>query len=260
MARSYDIADLITLPRLDASGADALVTELLSLSKGQKLPRPVEQARKSLAERQKELKAALMARLQSLPASDSARAKAADQAEDAAFGATFDWLTGLSRLPESTEESKTARTLLAALFRDGLKFTQLPFKLEWAEADARLRTIDADAGIAEGFARLHGDVFLENLRKAHKEYGAALGITSVKTPEAQPGASLKEPLALVRAALRMYALRVLAHEDGDDVEASGATASLLAPLVEWQSRGGKLTKIAPPPEAPPGAPAPTASV
>jgi len=28
MARRYDIADLITLPRLDASGADALVTEL----------------------------------------------------------------------------------------------------------------------------------------------------------------------------------------------------------------------------------------
>jgi hypothetical protein len=117
MARSYDIADLITLPRLDATGADALVTEVLSLAKTTKLAATVESARKALALRQKELKTALTARLQVLPAADTARAKEADTNEDAAFSATFDWLTGFSKLPESAEESRVARVLLTTLFR-----------------------------------------------------------------------------------------------------------------------------------------------
>jgi hypothetical protein len=246
MARSYDIADLIILPRLDAGAADALVTELLSLAKGKKLESRVESARKALAQRQKELQTALTVRLQALPASDTARAKAADQAEDAAFSATFDWLTGFSKLPDSAEESAAARSLLGALFRDGLKFTQLPYKLEWAEADARLRAIDADPALASAFARLGGEIFLKTLRKAHKEYGAALGITSASAKAAEPpnGASVKEPLGAVRAALRTYALRVLAHADGDEAEIAAKTSELLAPLLEWQSHAGKSGKAA----------------
>ena len=250
MARSYDIADLITLPRLDATGADALVTEVLSLAKGRKLAGPVESARKALAQSQKELKAALTARLQAHPASDTARAKAADQAEDAAFSATFDWLTGLSKLPDSAEESGVARGLLAVLFRDGLKFTQLSYKLEWAEADARLRAIDGDPAIVASFSRLGGDVFLKTMRKAHKEYGAALGITNAKASEPQTAASIREPLTAVRAALRTYALRVLAHEEADDADGAARTGELLGPLVEWQSRAPKIAK-ATSPEAPP---------
>lgn len=141
MARTYEIRDLITLPRLDASSADTLVTELVTRARGRSLSASIASALKSLEERQQELKDALTSRLTAERTTDSGRAKAADQALDAAFSATFDWLTGFSRLPETYEAPKTAARLLGALFPEGLKFTQLPFKLQWAEADARLLLI-----------------------------------------------------------------------------------------------------------------------
>lgn len=240
MARSYDIRELVTLPRLDANGADALVTELLAHAKGKKLAAPVERARKALAEAQKGLKSAIAARLQTLPTADSARAKAADQAEDAAFSATFDWLTGFSKLPDSFEQGAVARRLMGAFFRDGLKFTQLPYKLEWAEADARLRAVTDDRSLEQAFTTLGGEVFLKNLRRAHKEYGEALGVTTPKQAE-QGTVLVKEPLATLRGALRTYVLHVLAHQDDDGASTVDVAEGLLAPLAAWEAptRNGK---------------------
>jgi len=84
MARSYDIRELITLPRLDAIGADALGSELLTCAKGNTLAPLVESARKYLVDAQKALKCADIAPPRS--AGDRQRPrKGADQAEDAAF-------------------------------------------------------------------------------------------------------------------------------------------------------------------------------
>jgi hypothetical protein len=246
MARTYDIRDLITLPRLDASSADALVTEVLTCAKGKSMAAPIESARKNLIEAQKALKGALMSRLQAVSATDSARAREADKAEDAAFSATFDWLTGFSKLPDTYEEVVVAERLLVALFRDGLKFTQLAYKLEWAEADARLRAIAEDRALEDGFEKLGGEIFLKNLRKAHKEYGDALGITTPKGAEV-PAVAVKEPLTAVRTALRTYVLRVLAHGEDDPALAE----TLLAPLAAWEAPNAlRGTKGAPKPVTP----------
>ena len=232
MARTYEIRDLITLPRLDASSADTLVTELVTRARGTSLGASIASALKSLEERQKELKDALTSRLTVERTADNGRAKAADQALDVAFSATFDWLTGFSRLPETYEAAKTAARLLGALFPEGLKFTQLPFKLQWAEADARLSLIAKDSSFEAAFETLGGRVFLENLKKAHKEYGDALGITTTRA--ADPSVpNLHEPLLAVRNAIRTYALRVLAHADEHD---AALAESLLAPLATWESR------------------------
>ncbi len=80
MARSYEIRELVRLPRLDAHGADALVTELLAHARGRTLSAPVDSARKVLVDAQSTLKSALTSRLQALPAVDTARARAADLA------------------------------------------------------------------------------------------------------------------------------------------------------------------------------------
>ena len=226
------IQDIITLPRLDASSADALVTELVTRARGRSLGASIASARKSLEDRQKELKDALTSRLTVERASDNGRTRAADQALDAAFSATYDWLTGFSRLPETYEATKTAGRLLGTLFPEGLKFTQLPFKLQWAEADARLSLIAKDSSFEAAFTALGGGAFLENLKKAHKEYGDALGITTTRA--ADPSVpNLQEPLLAVRNAIRTYALRVLAHADEHDPELAEA---LLAPLATWESR------------------------
>ncbi len=251
MARSYEIRDLITLPRLDASSADALVTELVSRARGKTLAASIASALANLERQQKELKDALTSRLAAERTTDSARARAADQALDAAFSATFDWLTGISKLPESYEVSKTAARLHGALFPEGLKFTQLPFKLQWSEADARLSLIAKDASHEGAFGTLGGSAFLENLRRTHEEYGAALGVTTARAAE-PVAANVQEPLLALRNAIRTYVLRVLAHADEQD---PALVDALLAPLATWESRGGTRGARLPTPDE---APTPTA--
>lgn len=235
MARSYDADRLIVLPRLDASGADALVTEVLARARAVTLPASIERARKHLEAAQKVLRAALSARHQALPSATKDEARAADRDEDAAFSAIFDWSKGLSKLPDALAESGVALRLHTALFGDGLTFTQLPYKLEWAEADARVRAIANDPSLEEAFTSLGGKVLLDNLRRAHKRYGRALGVTSTKAEPEAPLAGVGEPLAEVIAALRLYALRVAAHAEGDDAE-DASLSELLAPLVAWEGR------------------------
>ena len=254
MARSYETRDLITLPRLDASSADALVTELVTRARGRSLAAPIASALATLERQQRSLKDALTSRLAMERTTDSARARAADNALDAAFSATFDWLTGFSKLPESYEASKIAARLHGALFPEGLKFTQLPFKLQWSEADARLSLIAKDTSLEAAFGTLGGSVFLENLRRAHEEYGAALGVTAERA--AEPAApNVQEPLLAVRNAIRTYVLRVLAYADEQD---PALVDALLAPLATWESRGGARGARVPTPGEPTDAvPTPT---
>ena len=83
-------------------------------------------------------------------------------------------------------------------------------------------------------------------RQIADQVHSAFGLTA---QEPQTAALVKEPLAAVRAALRTYALRVLAHEQADDADGG----ELLGPLVEWQSRAPKAAKLAAPATPPAGA-------
>ena len=65
-----------------------------------------------------------------------------------------------------------------------------------------------------------------------------LGVTNPKQAE-QAAVLVKEPLAVLRAALRTYVLRVLAEDA--DVASTDSAEALLAPLTAWDvpPRGGK---------------------
>lgn len=238
MARSFTMNDLVQLPRLDAASAVTLVHRLLTLAaQHKKLPAAVEKARKRLQESHGELEAALRERLVA-PADDPRRAQLADQAEDLALSALYDFLNAYSKLPQSDPAAALADRLLLILYPDGLKFTQLTYAKQWAETSARLQRIAADA-LHRDLKQLGGEKFLKNLQAAHKEYGEALGVTSPRAESAPAAAPVRGPLQRLQEALRQYVLQVSALADSERPATVELATELLAPIGESQSRSAR---------------------
>lgn len=249
MARQFLFSDMVQLPKLDAASAVTLVHQLLTLAaQHKKLPSGVDKARKRLGASLKEVQAGLSQRLAG-SVGDPRRARSADQWEDQAFSALYDLLSGHSKLPDSEPSAATARAMLATVFPDGLKFTQLTYSQQWAEASARLQRIEAD-GLSKALRELGGEPFLRNLKKAHKEYGEALGATSPRVVAAAPIAPVREPLQRLQDALRQYVLQLVANVNEDEPATVELTEELLGPLAEWQSRPARPAAAEPVPEEP----------
>ncbi len=253
MARQFLLSDMVQLPKLDAASAVTLVHQLLTLAaQHKKLPTGIEKARKLLAARHKEVQAGLSERLAGA-VGDPRRARLADQWEDQAFSALYDLLAGHSKLPDSEPSAAVARSALATVFPDGLRFTQLTYAQQWAEANARLERIAAD-GLEPLLRQLGGEPFLRNLKKAHREYGEALGVTSPRAAVAAPAAPVREPLQRLQAALRQYVLQLIAYVNEDEPTTVELAEALLTPLTEWQRRPSRPAQGEPAPAA--DAPAP----
>jgi hypothetical protein len=227
--RSYDAQDIISLPPLSATGAVALGQALLTAGKAQtKLPELVSARMSALDLAHTAVSQALTQKPQ-LP-SDPQRTRSADQQEDRAWGAFHDWLNAWSRLQHP--DADQARAMYAVLFPTRLKFTKLPYQLEWAEAETRLNRIASDHFDPE-IEKLGGKLLIQQVRDSHAAYGEALGITA----EGQDpnGVAIREPLQTFTSALRAYVLAVAAHTDPNDPTSVSVTNSLLAPLQKWQS-------------------------
>lgn len=242
MGRSYDAADIVQLPKLTASGAVALGKELITVASGAStLPANVDKAFGALKKKHTTLRKAVQERL---PASDeeSPDVREADRVIDAAWSATYDWASGWSKLPGKSNATKAAigQLLLKTLFADGLKFTQIKYKLEWAESQARLDAI-AEKQLDTKIEDLGGADFLKTIKAAHKKYGDVLGMTKAKAKEAEV-VQLREPLSEFEAALRKYVLRVTANVDDDDAESAALAETLLAPLAAWESGPAQKTE------------------
>src|SRR5262249_18401445 len=111
-------------------------------------------------------------------------ARAFDLDLDNAWGALKARLDALAELSttDAGPDAIKAASLIAALFPDGLGFLKRPYAAEWAESDARLRRVDAEA-LAGDVDALAGSAFLRAVRRAHEAYGIALGIT--RAPDAR---------------------------------------------------------------------------
>lgn len=233
MSRTFDAQSLVTLPRLDAAGGTALAAEIASAAKGRDLPEVISDALAAVKRTGATLQKAVGLRGQP-DAVDPARARDADIQEDAAWSALFHFLTAWAALPESFPQAKDARAAFQILFYEGLKFTQLVYKLEWGEAEARLTRIAKD-GTAEAIGKLGGDPFLQNLKRAHTEYGKALGVTAQKPAVPAPPA-IREAFDAFAAAVRSYVLVVAGQVREKDNKSAELAAALLEPITRWESK------------------------
>ena len=169
---------------------------------------------------------------------------ASDRVEDNAFGALFDFLSAWARLPaEKHPASAEASTVLREVFAGGLAFLAVRPHDEWQEAEIRLRVI-ADKGHEKTIAQLGGQPFLDHLAVAHKGYGEALGITTVKAAVETPAIRVARDAAVV--VVREYVLRVAALVRKSDPQSEALSQRLLAPIVNWRDVPAKAGAAADP--------------
>jgi len=256
MSRTFESLDLVQLPRLDASSAQALGKEVIVAAKGERLPAAVAEALAELTAVHTALERTVALRLPTSAGPDPARTKRADAALDAGWSALHDVVAGWSRA-ENLRQGTVAATLLPKLFPEGVRFVLLPYKLEWAESSARLRLIK-DQGLDRDLDKLACGPILEQVREAHQEYGDALGVTAAVEND-NGVANIRDALDTFVGALRDYVVRVAASISKRDPKTRVLAQALLAPIQRWEVPGGG-TKVTPAPEPPPPpAPEPSAA-
>lgn len=235
VVRTFDIDEMVQLPRMSASDAIALATALETrIVAAGALPPAI--ARASEAVRQ--ALAVLLGHAEArVPGAASGEAReVANRNLDAAWGGLRWWARGWALLPydEHAAQAEGARALEAKIFPDGLRFTQLPFRSQWVESQARLGLIDKE-GLAELIRTLGGELLLSAVRRAHGDFGRALGLTEVPDePEAAP--QMREGMDQLGSCVRRYVLQVTAHADSGEPGAEALADALLAPLKTWKAR------------------------
>jgi hypothetical protein len=251
MSRSFTANDIVVLPKLDAISAlalgEALTTAVELLLKKQSwktLPAEFAKRYQAVVATLTALRAALVNK-GNASGEDPLRATTADQLLDATWSALFEWLSGWAKLPGS-HEAKKAAPILADVFNEGLKFTQLKYKLEWGESAVRIERIKSNKHDV-AIEALGGKPFLKKLYAHQKEYGEALGLTAASA-EPSPSAALvsvRDALAGFESALRKYALGVTAYGEDDDKgpDAAGVAEALLLPLAQWESLAPRAASV-----------------
>ena len=254
---SYSAADVIQLPRLQASGAMALGGQLIAAAKPHKkiLSKSIAKALTAFDTQYISLTDAI--RDQVLPsAGTAADTVQLDRNVDGCWSGLNDFFTAFTKLP-GVPQSAEAASLQAAIFPDGLKFILLPYELEWAQSDIRIQRIEKNK-LDTRIEALGGGIFLESLKKAHAAYGKALGMTAPLAPGAT-APSIREPLDAFAAALRTYIVKVMGHIEDDEPETKALADKLLQPLAAWDiGPSTKAAAAATSPEAPLEASAPAA--
>jgi hypothetical protein len=227
--RTYDAATLVTLPKVNGNGLAALLKAVLAVKN---VPASLKKPQAKVTKALKNLKTA-QARV---VAASSGEERAADDAEDTIFRAVYQWLHGWSLLGGA--EGRVAVGLLECMYPDdSLRFIQLPYREEWAEADTRIARL-AKQQLEPGFKKLGGQLFLTRLHAVHKAYGTALHITREQDDEVSDGAiSVADAMAGAEAALREYVLKASALAESDKPASLKLVARLLKPVTDAESSG-----------------------
>src|SRR5690606_20321867 len=179
------LADYVTSPRVSVSSAVALGIALLAV-----VPMPAPKRVRIGANRLRgsvvELQHAWGVDLDAATADTEPRD--ADLRVDRALRATSMRLMAYAVLaPEHVPQAAAAKAAHERLFRDGLRFINLPYPEQWAHGERLITAIDEDAALAADLEVLVGAPIMDELRAAQVAYGEALGITAERVvPEAAP--------------------------------------------------------------------------
>jgi hypothetical protein len=255
VVRTFEAEEIVRLPRMTTADTMALATALLTRAETfATLPAPIAREHGRLRQSLDALRGGTETRVQEQTHSDAR--EVANRFLDAAWGSARWWCKGWTLLPypEYQSEVASARKLETMLFPDGLRFTQLPFRDQWVQSQARLGLIEKES-LASMFAALGGQAILDAVRRAHDEFGRVLGFTN-PTVAAPSTVLIGESRDDLKAAMRRYVLQVTAHADPDDPQSQLLADTLLMPIKLWKTRApapvdtGDTDESAPPAEPP----------
>lgn len=240
MIRSFTAHSVITLPNLSAASASRLLQELLTAAQAEHGAPPwLKTDSEELHGAYGALHAELQLQLAQAAGGEPPPVKTADQAEDSAFSALYFWIDGWARLPvERYPEAAKAAEVKTAIFPTGRGFLALRPADEWQQAELRLNLLaDPSKGLGRIVLDLGGQPFLDELRRVHRAYGQALGITAVKAAPESP--ALRSALDDACEIIRGYVLRVSGSVRAKDPTTAARADRLLAPLIHWRDADHK---------------------
>lgn len=247
MSDDFDATPYVRPPILDVPSGVALGVALLSA-----MPKP---APDHVAKAAKKIRHDTLALQTAWAKSDAAPTPAdrrkADTRLDNAWAIFLDRLEAYASLPiDDFPKAARARQLIDVLSPDR-EWLKAPYQAEWAESQKRLKKIDDEQLVADLDA-LAGPEFLQEVRRAHKAYGVALGVT--KPSEEAPEVNLADPLRALARSIARYGVAVAGMID-DDPATLAAVRKALRPiddLRDAQARrsGGGGGEGAPAPATP----------
>ncbi len=228
----FDLTLYVRAPVLDVPSAVALGVSLIS-AMPKDAPATVKTAGKKLRASVVALQTAWGAASGPVPLTNK---RAADVATDTAWACAESRLGAYARLPVSHyPRAQRAAEIHAALFPSGLDFLTLPFKAQWAEGQRRLDLIK-DKDYAADIEVLAGHEFLAEIKRSHKAYGEALGVT--KAEDIPPEVRVSEPLRDVGRAVVNYALQLLAYAT-DAPKAAANVRKALKPIDDQRAAAAR---------------------
>lgn len=226
MSDDFDPTPYVRPPVLDVASGVALGVALLhALPK--EAPDGVRKAARRLRQTTVDLQEAWAASGRSMPGSKGP----ADVRVDKAWAALHARLESYAALPwDEYPMARRAAELVDLVYPDGLQFLTLPYKVEWAEGEKRLRQI-VEGELSEDINAIAGPEFLAEVRKAHTLYGEALGVTR---PEGGEPVNLVDPLRALGKAITQYSLQVIAMDDETQASVE-AIKTALQPIDEHRT-------------------------
>jgi hypothetical protein len=246
---TLEVSNYVTLPSFDVRGGFALGVALL-IAVPASAPEVVKDAARGVRTSVVALQEGWSARSSEQPL----ESKPADQRVDKAWGALRASLAAAQSLTGTAREV-AATLVLDFVLPDGLGFLNLRFPREWAESERRLQMVATPEWEERIRLATGGPEFLDELRAAHAHYGQVLGITGPAAPAEE--VNLTERLRELRAAIKRYALQVVAWSSQDGVDSSVAGAALLPIDAARGAETRRPSSVAPEvPELTPDAPVP----
>ncbi|MBN9160900.1 MAG: hypothetical protein BGO98_33780 [Myxococcales bacterium 68-20] len=232
MAGTLTAQGLIQLPSLTAEETVTLATKLITAAQSAStLPGNAPTALDDVKASLQTLSAELAKRGQRVE--DKAAAREADTQLDRVWSAIDRFLSAWAAI-DGTELAEQATALRQRLFPDGLAFLTKNFNAEWAASEQRLGVIDAENHVAT-FERLGGGAFVASLRRAHKAYGQALGVTEAKDAPL-PVPQIREARDAVLDDIRVYAAQIVGSVTRKNPASEDVAEALLRPIAAWPVR------------------------
>lgn len=241
--RTYSAADLVQLPRYTVTGAIALGTSLQSTHAAVRaeLSPAANAAADRLFAALATMREAYAARISKTSVSPETL-RDLDTALDACWAGLSGYVNAIARVPlegEDKPKRDAAYRIMNLVFADGLKFTQLPFKSQWAESETRITLLERPEH-ADDVALLGATFLVRQTKDMHQRYGDAQGLTKEGVEE-DGGVDLRAQLDAFNGRLREYVVKVSALEDESIPATSALVTRALAPLASWESSAGGAT-------------------
>lgn len=248
--RNYNLTDVVTLPRMDITMSVALAESLNAAASAEEQNGPLAP---SIADARSEMNASCGQAKQAIAASSlkpGLSLGSIDAHTDLVFKAHRLILQGWALLSEHLPQGKEAQKLLAQLYGDGLKATQMMGKKQWVTLQSRVEAVKA-AGLDQALNQLGSGPVWTLFLNAQDQYGKLIGATEAQEEAPEIAASRNA----LQDAIRYYILQVSASVHPKKPETLKRADALRKPLTEWKSpKTGESNKEPPVPPAPPATP------